>query len=196
MLDVFHRWVGDARVEVAADAAYCNDTVTRGLPGSFVLFGAMRPDAVLTALPDERTATTTGRRRRRGAGLPKPEVIARDARKPWRTCEAELYGRKRKVRYKEVCAQWYRACGVGLLRIVIEGVDRHIGLPRVLLHRCYAVCPRHPRGLRWPLGSGSLLPRPQAGLRLHAVIRAHARRGGARRTVCGSHVHPRRRLVH
>lgn len=123
MLDVFHRWVGDVRIEVAADAAYCNDTVTRGLPGSFLLFGAMRPDAVLTALPDERTAAATGRRRRRGAVLPKPEAVARDVSKPWRTCEADLYGHKRKVHYKEVCAQWYRACGVGLLRIVIVKVS-------------------------------------------------------------------------
>jgi hypothetical protein len=122
MLDVFHGWVGDHRVEIAADAAYCNDTVTRGLPASFVLFGAMRPDAVLTELPDERTAARTGRRRRRGALLPKPLAVARDDRKPWRTCKADLYGRQRTVRYKELCAQWYRACGVGLLRIVIVQV--------------------------------------------------------------------------
>jgi DDE superfamily endonuclease len=123
MLDVFHRWVGDARVEVAADAAYCNDTVTRGLTGSFVLFGAMRPDAVLTALPDERMAAKTGRRRRRGRDLPKPAAVAGNARKPWRTCEADLYGHKRTVHYKELCAQWYRACGVGLLRVVIVKVS-------------------------------------------------------------------------
>jgi len=122
MLDVFHGWVGDHRVELAADAAYCNDTVTRGLPASFMLFGAMRPDAVLTELPDEHTAARTGRRRRRGALLPKPLAIARDDRQPWRTCKADLYGRQRTVRYKELCAQWYRACGVGLLRIVIVQV--------------------------------------------------------------------------
>lgn len=122
MLDVFHGWVGAQRVEIAADAAYCNDTVTRGLPPSFVLFGAMRPDAVLTALPDARTAASTGRRRRRGRLLPKPAAIARDDRKRWQTCKADLYGRQRTVRYKELCAQWYRACGVGLLRIVIVQV--------------------------------------------------------------------------
>jgi len=123
MLDVFHGWVGDHRVEVAADAAYCNDTVTRGLPDSFVLFGAMRPDAVLTELPHQRDAAMKGRRRRRGALLPKPQAIAHDAGKPWHTCEADLYGRRRKVRYKEVCAQWYRACGVRLLRVVIVKVS-------------------------------------------------------------------------
>ena len=122
LLDVFYGWVGEHRVEIAADAAYCNDTVTRGLPASFVLFGAMRPDAVLTELPDDRTAAPTGRRRRRGALLPKPLAIARDDRQPWRTCTADLYGRQRTVRYKELCAQWYRACGVGLLRIVIVQV--------------------------------------------------------------------------
>src|SRR5262249_57823707 len=94
----------------------------RGLPSSFVLFGAMRPDAVLTKLPDERSAAPTGRRRRRGAVLPKPQALARNSRKPWRTCEADLYGQRRTVRYKEMSGQWYRACGVGLLRIVIVQV--------------------------------------------------------------------------
>lgn len=122
LLDVFHGWIGEQRVEVAADAAYCNDTVTRGLPASFVLFGAMRPDAVLTALPDARAGAPTGRPRRRGVLLPKPEALARDGRERWRTCEANLYGQTRTVRYKELCAQWYRACGVGLLRVVIVQV--------------------------------------------------------------------------
>ncbi len=42
MLDVLSGWVGSRRVELAADSAYCNDTVTRGLPDSVVFFGAMR----------------------------------------------------------------------------------------------------------------------------------------------------------
>jgi len=54
LLDVLATWAGDQRVELAADSAYCNDTITRGLPANFVLFGAMRPDAVLTALPPAR----------------------------------------------------------------------------------------------------------------------------------------------
>lgn len=123
MLDVFHGWVGDRRVELAADAAYCNDTVTRGLPDSFVLLGAMRPDAVLTALPtDPRSGAQGGRRRKRGDALPKPEALARDDQHRWQTCEAVLYGHPRKVRYKQMCGQWYRACGVRLLRIVIVQV--------------------------------------------------------------------------
>ena len=49
LLDTLCRWAHDRRIEVAADQAYCNDTVTRGLPGHVVLFGTMRSDAVLTA---------------------------------------------------------------------------------------------------------------------------------------------------
>ena len=52
MIDVFASWT-DRRIELTADCAYCNDTVTRGLPARIVLFGAMRPDAVLTALPGQ-----------------------------------------------------------------------------------------------------------------------------------------------
>jgi len=124
MLDVFHRWVGNQRVELAADGAYCNDTVTRGLPDSFVLFGAMRPDAVLTALPGEaRPGHKGGRRRKRGDLLPKPQALANDDQQRWKSCRANLYGKKRKVLYKETCAQWYRACGVRLLRVVIVKVQ-------------------------------------------------------------------------
>jgi len=122
LLDVFTGWAGTRRVEVAADSAYCNDTITRGLPDNFVLFGAMRPDAVLTALP-AKSPRKPGRPSRRGRPVAKPEVIAKDKRRPWRSCEAMLYGVRRIVRYKTVDAQWYRACGVRLLRIVVVKVD-------------------------------------------------------------------------
>lgn len=119
MIDVFVSWVGTRRVEVAADSAYCNDTVTRGLPASVVLFGAMRPDAVLTQLPATKAPGVAGRPSKRGRPVPKPQRIANDGRRPWKTCTAMLYGRVTTVEYKTISAQWYRACGTGLLRIVI-----------------------------------------------------------------------------
>lgn len=124
LLDVFCSWVGDRRIEVAIDAAYCNATVTRGLAASIVLFGAMRPDAVLTEAPPERARGAKGRTRLRGAPLPKPLQVANDSSHPWKTAKAVLYGKVTKVRYKTFCAQWYRACGVGLLRVVIVVSDR------------------------------------------------------------------------
>jgi hypothetical protein len=124
LIEIFIGWT-DRRVELAADSAYCNDTVTRGLPGRVVLFGAMRPDAVLTALPSsKRPGVRGGRPSKRGKPLPKPERIAQDDRRPWMTCELFLYGRKTTVRYKTLCAQWYRACGTRLLRIVIVATDQ------------------------------------------------------------------------
>ena len=117
MLEVFCRWVPDRRIELAVDAGFCNDTITRGLPKRVVLFGAMRPDAVLTAEPPPHVGP--GRPRVRGDVLPKPEALAKDASTPWKTCEARVYGRTITMRYKEMLAQWYRACGTGLLRIVI-----------------------------------------------------------------------------
>jgi len=122
LLDVLATWVGNQRVELAADSAYCNDTIMRGLPSNFVLFGAMRPDAVLTALPPARPRKP-GRPSRRGRPVAKPEVIATDGRRPWLSCEAHLYGVRRVVHFKTVDAQWYRACGVGLLRIVVVKVE-------------------------------------------------------------------------
>ena len=123
MIDLFVSWAGERRVELAADCAYCNDTVTRGLATSVVLFGSMRPDAVLTELPQSKVAGTSGRPCKRGKAVPKPQAIAKDKRRPWQTCTAMLYGRKTQVQYKTVCAQWYRACGTGLLRIVIVATD-------------------------------------------------------------------------
>ncbi|MGH7271992.1 MAG: IS701 family transposase, partial [Polyangiaceae bacterium] len=124
MLDVLASWVPDGRIELAADSAYCNDTVTRGLPERVVLFGAMRPDAVLTEPPPAPVRCAAGGRpRKRGRLLRKPEQIARDGRSPWKTTDAVLYGRKTTVRFKTFCAQWYRATGTRLLRIVIVATD-------------------------------------------------------------------------
>lgn len=124
MLDVVLTWTQRARrIECAADSAYCNDTVLRDLHASLVFVGAMRPDAVLTSLPSERDARRTGRPRLRGTPLPKPEALAKDDRHRWQTCTAHLYGKNQRVRYKECFGQWYRACGVRLLRIVIVQVE-------------------------------------------------------------------------
>jgi hypothetical protein len=124
MLDVFCSWVTDRRIELAADSAFCNDTVTHGLPERVVLFGAMRPDAVLTEMPPSAGhGSKAGRPRKRGRLLRKPEQIARDRRTPWQSTEATLYGRKTTVQFKTLCAQWYRATGTRLLRIVIVATD-------------------------------------------------------------------------
>jgi hypothetical protein len=123
MLDLLCSWVEARRIEITADAAYCNDTITRGLPARVVLFGAMRPDAVLTS-PPSTSPSGMGRPRKRGDTLPKPEALAKDPNEPWLTCTAEVYGRVRTVQYKTLCAQWYRACGVGLLRVVIVATPK------------------------------------------------------------------------
>ena len=124
MLDVFSSWATDRRIELAADSAFCSDTVTHHLTDRVVLFGAMRPDAVLTEPPPSpRPNTQGGRPRKRGRLLRKPEQIARDRRTPWQSTEATLYGRKTTVQFKTLCAQWYRATGTRLLRIVIVATD-------------------------------------------------------------------------
>jgi hypothetical protein len=122
MLDVVLGW-RNGRIELAADSAYCNDTITRGLPKRLHLFGSMRPDAVLTALPADKPGPRAGRPRKRGEPLPKPEDVARDERQPWQRCRVFVYRREVTVRYKTLCAQWYRACGTRLLRIVIVATD-------------------------------------------------------------------------
>jgi hypothetical protein len=123
LLDVLAGWSGERRVELSMDSAYCNDTVLRQLPARFAVFGAMRPDAVLTGLPRTSRRHRNGRPRVRGAALPKPEALARSQRIPWQRTQALLYGKLQTVDYKLCEAQWYRACGVRLLRIVVVRVD-------------------------------------------------------------------------
>lgn len=124
MLDVVLAWTqGARRIECTADSAYGNDTVLSDLHASLVFVGAMRPDAVLTELPLQREPGKAGRPRLRGKTLPKPSALAKDERHRWQTCTAHLYGKDERVRYKECFGQWYRACGVRLLRIVIVQVE-------------------------------------------------------------------------
>jgi hypothetical protein len=121
MLDRLLSWTAERRIHVAADSAYCNDTVLGGLPTRVVVFGTMRSDAVLTAAPvvDPAARRRGGRPPKRGVALPKPCEVAADEHQPWRRCQAFLYGRVQAIRYKTFSAQWYRVCGERMLRVVI-----------------------------------------------------------------------------
>ena len=70
-------------------------------------------------LPGQCAASRGGRPRKRGEVLPKSEVIGRDGRRRWKTCDVTLYGKREHVHYKECFGQWYRACGTRLLHVVI-----------------------------------------------------------------------------
>ncbi len=59
-------------LEVTIRRGHCNSTVTNGLPASIVLFGAMRPDAVLTAAPEARSPRHQGAHQAAGRGLAAP----------------------------------------------------------------------------------------------------------------------------
>jgi hypothetical protein len=124
MLDVLVKWADRRNIDLVMDSAYCNGTVMGKLPATVNVVGAMRPDAVLTALPASHRRKKGGRPSVRGKPLPKPEALARNQRHPWRSLKAELYGETRTVHYKTIDAQWYRACGARLLRIVVLRVDR------------------------------------------------------------------------
>jgi len=123
MLEVLLSWVPTLPVRVVADVAYSNATLQRGHEARVVFVGAMRPDAVLTALPTPEQRKKTGRRRVKGDVLQKPERFAADGRRPWREIEAHVYGVLRRVAVKSMRAQWYIACGQGLLNVVMVRVD-------------------------------------------------------------------------
>lgn len=128
MLDVFVTWVDQRHIHLMMDSAYCNHTVMHDLPVNVTIVGAMRPDAVLTAPPTSGNRKRSGRPSMRGKLLPKPNALARSQRHEWKSCKAEIYGKIQTVRYKTICAQWYRACGARLLRVVVVQVD-HGSIP-------------------------------------------------------------------
>lgn len=122
LVDLVATWAGQRRLRLSVDSAYCNHTLARGLATTVTVFGAIRPDAVLTASPTAAERRATGRRRVCGKVLPKPERLARDGRVPWQKCCAHLYGRRRVIQYKTLDAQWYRGTGGALVRIVVVRV--------------------------------------------------------------------------
>ncbi len=119
MLDVVHSWQTDARFRVSTDCAYANATILRDLPTNIDLVGAMRPDAVLTALPTDAERKKTGRRRKKGAVMPKPLALTKSVKQRWKKISVHIYGKTCTQQYKTIEAQWYRGAGIRLLRIVI-----------------------------------------------------------------------------
>jgi hypothetical protein len=127
LVDLAAAWAGPRAVRLSVDSAYCNHTLLRGLATTVTVFGAIRPDAALTALPTAAERRATGRRRVCGKALPKPEQLAHNTRIPWTRipwlrCRAHLYGRQQVVQYKTLDAQWYRGAGTSLVRIVVVRV--------------------------------------------------------------------------
>jgi hypothetical protein len=120
LVELVADWFGSERIELAADCAYCNSTLLDGLAQHVVLFGSMRPDAVLTDRPEPPSRSRKGGRPAcRGRVLPKPEELAADPSVPWRKCRATLYRQKRTVEYKTIRAQWYRGAGTRMVLVVI-----------------------------------------------------------------------------
>lgn len=119
MLGVFLGWVGDRKVELSTDSAYCCATVLSKVPANLTVFGSMRLDVALTAIPKSKTAKKPGRPALRGRRLPKLNALARNKKVPWLKCTTLLYGVQTTVSYKTVAAQWYSVCGAKPLRVVI-----------------------------------------------------------------------------
>jgi hypothetical protein len=123
LVELVAGWVPERPLDVVADSAYCNATLTRGLPARITVIGALRPDAVLTAPPTAAARPGPGRPRTRGQRLPKPAQVFDDLRWPWTTCQLPLYRRPTRVHYKTLAAQWYRGAGARLGRVVVVRVD-------------------------------------------------------------------------
>ncbi|AKF02976.1 hypothetical protein DB32_000501 [Sandaracinus amylolyticus] len=117
LIDLAARVAPELTMHVSADAAYCCETVLRGLPKNVVVYGTLRDNAVLTAAPIARRGCT-GRPRVRGERMPTPAQLAADPSR-WRSTRAALYGRTRALAFKQMDAQWYQGRGPELMRVVV-----------------------------------------------------------------------------
>lgn len=122
MVELIVQWSAQRSIDVVADSAYCNDTLTRALDERVTVLGAIRPDAVLTAAPTAAERKATGRHRKRGKLLPKPHKLYDSLRCPWQSAKLALYGRPTVVYYKTIQAQWYRGAGTRVGRVVVVHV--------------------------------------------------------------------------
>lgn len=120
-LETLAQWLPTRQLRVVVDAGLTNGTVMRGLPANLAVIGALRSDAVLTAVPpaSARRTGSAGRPRQYGPRLPTPAALADDRRVPWQRVTATLYGRTRRPAYKTLRAQWRKACGPQELRVVV-----------------------------------------------------------------------------
>jgi len=140
LVELVVKWADGRPIELAGDSGYSCSTVLKGLLDRITCYGSMRPDAVITALPDKEDneqekekkggAKKKGKNKRcgpkpkGGKKLQKPEELAKDESQPWLTCIVDLNGKKTTVTYKDYFGQWYRACGFTLLHIVVVLVPK------------------------------------------------------------------------
>jgi len=106
------------RFVVYADNAYVNRTIVQNRLNNIEVVGRGRMDAALYALPPQRTKSTMGRPRIRGAKLHSPQQRA-DSRRGWTRLSVDIYGRTAEVQVKVFDAIWYKVSHGRQLRVVI-----------------------------------------------------------------------------
>ena len=118
MIQVVARWLGPRKLRVLGDSEYAGGSISRHLPVNTELISRMTMNAALYELPPHH-ATGRGRRRKKGARLSNPLLMAQAPRCSWSKTTVYLYGHKVKVWFKSIDALWYSSAGPRLLRIVV-----------------------------------------------------------------------------
>lgn len=105
------------RVVVLGDAEYACGPVVKALPQGIDFIGPMDMEAALYAQPERRPGR--GRPAKKGARLPSPSAVARDASTPWETSTVSLYGRRVTLQLKTWTCLWYTVAATRLVRVVV-----------------------------------------------------------------------------
>ena len=116
ILRMVANWHPERHFRLLGDSAYGGGSVLKHLPGNFHLTSRIVLNAALYESPKKRLGR--GRPRKKGRRLASPAQVAADSRRRWKIRTLAIYGKKRKVKVKEMTGLW-KAGGYRRIKIVI-----------------------------------------------------------------------------
>ncbi len=116
ILEKVASWFPERSFHVFGDSAYGGESVVKNLPENFQLTSRIVLNARL--YDDPEPSKGKGRPRKKGRVLPTPQAVAKDRKKKWKTAKLELYGKKRKLQFKEHSGRW-KSAGFRRINITI-----------------------------------------------------------------------------
>lgn len=117
LVNVLLEWVPSRPIALVVDAEYACMAIVRNLPSQVTVVAPIDMDAALFTLPTPPKGK--GRPRKKGARLPSPAKLAKDATIPWEKRTVRIYGREVELLVKTVVCLWYRVAYTRPVRVVV-----------------------------------------------------------------------------
>ena len=110
-------WFEGRSITVLGDAEYACRTLLEGVPSDVDIIGPLPAKAQLHN--PEVVNKGSGRPRKWGERLPRPETLAQDISLSWRKVKVEMYGSSVTVLVKEMAATWKSAGHRRVIKVVV-----------------------------------------------------------------------------